>query len=59
MPIHNLNATPAPHNPLKGYLHSNLFGFSIACASGSFACAYDYSKNSNIKSIKIINDGVN
>ena len=30
-----------------------------SCASGSFACAYDYSKNSNIKSIKIINDGGN
>ena len=28
-----------------------------SCASGSFACAYDYSKSSNIKSIKIINDG--
>ena len=31
-----------------------------SCASGSFACAYDYSKNNNdIKSIKVINDGGN
>ena len=30
-----------------------------SCASGSFACAYDYSKNNNIKSVKIINDGGN
>ena len=28
-----------------------------SCASGSFACAYDYSKSSNTKLIKIINDG--
>ena len=29
-----------------------------SCASGSYACAYDYSKNNNnIKSVNIINDG--
>ena len=34
IPMHNLKATPAPHNPLNGYVQSCLLGFKIANAFG-------------------------